>query len=153
MRYPSIPDRPRRTIEVVAWMNEEGSRFAPGMMGSAVFTGKRKLADILPIKDRAGSTVEERSQSLFSTRSGTFRAVHLGFPIAGFLEAHIEQGSTLQELGCTAGVVTGIQGKRTFRVDIIGEESHAGTTPRRARRDASDKRGRCRRRAAKGDVG
>jgi N-carbamoyl-L-amino-acid hydrolase len=50
-------NRPRRTIEVVAWMNEEGSRFAPGMMGSAVFTGKRKLADILAIKDRAGSTV------------------------------------------------------------------------------------------------
>jgi N-carbamoyl-L-amino-acid hydrolase len=33
-------------------------------------------------------------------------------------------------------VVTGIQGKRTFRIEIIGEESHAGTTPRRARRDA-----------------
>ena len=33
-------------------------------------------------------------------------------------------------------MVTGIQGKRTFRVDVIGEESHAGTTPRRARRDA-----------------
>ena len=26
---------PSRAIEVVAWMNEEGSRFAPGMMGSA----------------------------------------------------------------------------------------------------------------------
>src|ERR1700687_3956131 len=29
--------RPQRSIEVVSWMNEEGSRFAPGMMGSAVF--------------------------------------------------------------------------------------------------------------------
>src|SRR5207302_9842800 len=54
----------------------------------------------------------------------------------GFLEAHIEQGIALQEHGCTVGVVTGLQGKRTFRIDIIGEESHAGTTPRRARRDA-----------------
>jgi N-carbamoyl-L-amino-acid hydrolase len=36
--------QPARSIEVVAWMNEEGARFAPGMMGSAVFTGKRKLA-------------------------------------------------------------------------------------------------------------
>ena len=34
--------RPRRTIEVVSWMNvEEGSRFAPGMMGSAGFSGAR----------------------------------------------------------------------------------------------------------------
>jgi N-carbamoyl-L-amino-acid hydrolase len=60
----------------------------------------------------------------------------LGFPIAGFLEAHIEQGITLEQQGCTAGIVTGIQGKRTFRIEILGEESHAGTTPRRARRDA-----------------
>jgi beta-ureidopropionase / N-carbamoyl-L-amino-acid hydrolase len=128
-------DRPRRTIEVVAWMNEEGSRFAPGMMGSAVFTGKRKLADILPIKDRAGCTVENALRVVLEAEREIARR-RLGFPVAGFLEAHIEQGITLQEQGCTAGIVTGIQGKRTFRVDVIGEESHAGTTPRRLRRDA-----------------
>ena len=53
--------RPRRTIEVVAWMNEEGSRFVPGMMGSAVFCGVRKLEDILNIRDKAGTTVEIRA--------------------------------------------------------------------------------------------
>jgi len=128
-------ERPRRTIAVVAWMNEEGCRFAPGMMGSAVFTGKRTLADILPIKDRAGSTVENALAVVLDAEREIPRWP-MGFPIAGFVEAHIEQGMTLQERGCTAGVVTGVQGKRTFRVDIIGEESHAGTTPRRARRDA-----------------
>jgi N-carbamoyl-L-amino-acid hydrolase len=129
------PDRPRRSIEVVAWMNEEGSRFAPGMMGSAVFAGKRKLSDILPIKDRAGCTVESALNAVLDAEPDIVRRP-MGFPIAGFLEAHIEQGISLQEAGCTIGVVTGIQGKRTFRIDIIGEESHAGTTPRRARRDA-----------------
>jgi N-carbamoyl-L-amino-acid hydrolase len=128
-------DRPRRTIEVVAWMNEEGSRFAPGMMGSAVFTGIRKLAHILPITDRAGCTVESALGAVLDAERQLQRRP-LGFPIAGFMEAHIEQGTSLQERGLTAGVVTGIQGKRTFRVDIIGEESHAGTTPRRTRRDA-----------------
>jgi len=130
-----VPGRPRRTIEVVAWMNEEGSRFAPGMMGSAVFTGKRKLAEILPVRDRAGITVEDALKSVLDAEPDIPRRP-LGFPVAGFLEPHIEQGRTLQDLGYTAGVVTGIQGKRTFRVDVIGEESHAGTTPRRARRDA-----------------
>lgn len=129
------PDRPRRSIEVVAWMNEEGCRFAPGMMGSAVFTGRRKLSDILPIKDRAGCSVDHALRAALDTERHIPRR-SVGFPIAGFLEAHIEQGISLQEAGCTVGVVTGIQGKRTFRVDIIGEESHAGTTPRRARRDA-----------------
>jgi len=130
-----LGDRPRRTIEVVAWMNEEGSRFAPGMMGSAVFTGRRKLADILPVQDRAGSTVETALRCVLDAERDVPRRP-LGFPIVGFLEAHIEQGITLEQQGCTAGVVTGIQGKRTFRIEIIGEESHAGTTPRSVRRNA-----------------
>ena len=114
-------DRPRRTIEVVAWMNEEGSRFAPGMMGSAVFTGKRKLADILPIKDRAGSTVESALRGVLEAERRC-RVAQRGSRSRAFWRLHIEQGITLQEQGCTAGVVTGIQGKRTFRVEIIGEE-------------------------------
>jgi N-carbamoyl-L-amino-acid hydrolase len=129
------PDRPRRSIEVVTWMNEEGSRFAPGMMGSAVFSGKRTLEDILPIEDRAGRSVEEALKIVLDAERD-YQHRPMGFAVAGFLEAHIEQGVRLQEQGCTAGVVTGLQGKRTFRVCIIGEESHAGTTPRRIRRDA-----------------
>jgi N-carbamoyl-L-amino-acid hydrolase len=126
---------PRRSIEVVAWMNEEGSRFAPGLMGSAAFTARRSLADILPVKDRAGCTVESALAAVLDAEQD-FARRPLGFPVAGFLEAHIEQGVRLQEAGCTVGVVTGIQGKRTFRVDIVGEESHAGATPRHERRDA-----------------
>src|SRR5215211_4211276 len=38
--------RPRRSIDIVAWFNEEGARFAPGMMGSAVFTATRQLAEV-----------------------------------------------------------------------------------------------------------
>jgi beta-ureidopropionase / N-carbamoyl-L-amino-acid hydrolase len=93
------------------------------------------LADILPVADRAGCTVEKALRAVLDAERELPRR-RIGFPIMGFLEAHIEQGMTLQLQGRTAGVVTGIQGKRTFRVDIVGEESHAGTTPRRARRDA-----------------
>ncbi len=34
-------ETPARDLIVVAWMNEEGSRFAPGMMGSEAFAGER----------------------------------------------------------------------------------------------------------------
>src|SRR5262249_37424812 len=34
------------------------------------------------------------------------------------------------------GVVTGIQGRRRFLVEVHGEDAHAGTMPRRRRRDA-----------------
>jgi beta-ureidopropionase / N-carbamoyl-L-amino-acid hydrolase len=59
-----------------------------------------------------------------------------GFPLAGYVEAHIEQGPRLENEGKTVGVVTGIQGSRRYIVEVQGEEAHAGTTPRAARKDA-----------------
>jgi beta-ureidopropionase / N-carbamoyl-L-amino-acid hydrolase len=127
--------RPLRTIDVVAWMNEEGSRFAPGMMGSAVYSGARKLEDILSIRDKAGVSVETELKKVLSAEPRLPQRP-LGQRPAGFIEAHIEQGPILQDERKTIGIVTGIQGKRTFRVQVGGEENHAGTSPRRARRDA-----------------
>src|SRR6185437_13314057 len=60
----------------------------------------------------------------------------LGFPVAAFLEAHIEQGPELEAKGNTIGIVTGIQGARRFIVEVEGEDAHAGTTSRARRKDA-----------------
>jgi beta-ureidopropionase / N-carbamoyl-L-amino-acid hydrolase len=130
-----LPAPPRRSVAVVAWMNEEGSRFAPGMMGSALFTGKRNLAEVLAVRDGDGCSVEAALEEVLAAEPVLPRRP-LGFPVAAYLEPHIEQGPALQERQHSIGIVTGIQGKRTFRVEIVGEESHAGTTPRRRRRDA-----------------
>jgi beta-ureidopropionase / N-carbamoyl-L-amino-acid hydrolase len=127
--------RPRRSIEVVAWMNEEGSRFAPGMMGSAVFSGARKIEDILETKDSDGVTVKTALDGLLGAESEIPIRTSRNKPFA-FLEAHIEQGPILEAKGKTVGIVSGIQGKRTFRVQVAGGENHAGTSPRSARRDA-----------------
>ena len=43
--------QPDRSIDAVVWLNEEGSRFSPGMMGSDVFIGRRSLDDCLTVKD------------------------------------------------------------------------------------------------------
>ena len=127
--------RPRRSIDGVAWMNEEGSRFAPGMMGSAVFAGARSMEEIEAVTDGTGCTVREALAQVLAAEENLPRRP-VGFPVAGYLEAHIEQGVVLEREVTTIGVVTGIQGKRTFRVEIRGEESHAGTTPLSTRRDA-----------------
>jgi N-carbamoyl-L-amino-acid hydrolase len=127
--------RPRRSIEIVSWMNEEGSRFAPGMMGSAVFSGARKIEDILDIRDKAGISVRTELNKVLTAESHLPRRTLAAMP-AAFLEAHIEQGPILQNEDKTIGIVTGIQGKRTFRVQIEGQETHAGTSPRSLRRDA-----------------
>ena len=127
--------RPRRAIEAVAWMNEEGSRFAPGMMGSALYTSARSLDQVLPITDRDGISVGDALAGLLA-RDVDIAQRPFGRPAACFLEAHIEQGPILEIERKTIGIVTGIQGKRTFRVTINGEENHAGTAPRSVRRDA-----------------
>lgn len=127
--------RLRRPIEIVAWMNEEGSRFAPGMMGSSAFTGATPLERFLPVRDRAGIAVEQGLADLAAAFPDLpVRA--LKRPVAAYVEAHIEQGPILEREGYTVGVVTGIQGKRTFRVTVQGVASHAGTTARHERKDA-----------------
>lgn len=126
---------PRRPIEVVAWMNEEGSRFAPGMMGSAAYAGAAALDAMLSITDEQGVTVGgELARMRDAFPDVPLRPMRR--PIAAYIEAHIEQGPVLEQEGYSVGVVTGIQGKRTFRITVIGEEAHAGTAPLRARKDA-----------------
>ncbi|WP_231755276.1 hydantoinase/carbamoylase family amidase [Bordetella sp. N] len=127
---------PRRPVEIVAWMNEEGSRFAPGMMGAAVYGGARTLADLLPIQDKAGISVEAALAATAAALPGIpMRDVGGVVPYA-YVEAHIEQGPELERAHCPIGVVTGIQGKHTYRVTVRGEAAHAGTSTRAERRDA-----------------
>ncbi|MBV5265217.1 hydantoinase/carbamoylase family amidase [Pinisolibacter aquiterrae] len=127
--------RPRRSIEMVAWMNEEGSRFAPGMMGSEAFAGHRDLAEIRATTDATGVTVGEALDRLVAALPPVPERP-LGFPLTAYVEAHIEQGPLLEAAGRTIGVVTGIQGKQTMRVTVTGEEAHAGTRAMAERRDA-----------------
>jgi N-carbamoyl-L-amino-acid hydrolase len=128
-------EKPLRSIEVVAWTNEEGSRFAPGMTGSDVFTGTKSLDQVLPIRDAEGITIADAvSKILAGDRDVPLRP--FGFPIAAYVEPHIEQASVLEKAGVPIGIVTGIQGTRRYRVRVTGEAAHAGTALRRDRRDA-----------------
>src|SRR5271170_4061192 len=125
----------RRSIEAVAWTNEEGSRFQPGAMGSATFVGRMKLAALLDTVDRAGIRLGDALQATLAATQGIARR-NLGFAVASYVEAHIEQGPLLEAERKVIGAVTGIQGSRWFAVEVKGEEAHAGTTPLKIRKDA-----------------
>jgi beta-ureidopropionase / N-carbamoyl-L-amino-acid hydrolase len=125
----------RRPVMAVAWTNEEGSRFQPGAMGSAVFAGQYKLDEMLAQKDWKGVVLKDAlAETLKAAPAPTVDT--LGFPLDSYVEAHIEQGPRLENERKTIGVVTAIQGSRRYIVTIDGEEAHAGTTPRAARKDA-----------------
>ena len=122
-------------VELVDWMNEEGGRFQPTTMGSSVFAGALPLDTVLATTDRKGVTVAAALAEMLG-QVKTDETREFGFPMAAYLEAHIEQGPVLEATGNTIGIVTDIQGLRWFQIEVTGEEAHAGTTPRANRKDA-----------------
>lgn len=131
----------KRSIEIVAWMNEEGGRFAPGMMGSEAYVGVRSIGDIKSVKDKSGITVAEELSKL-RERFPNMNYLPFERDVSCFVEAHIEQGPILENENIPIGAVTGIQGVRRMRVKIGGEEAHAGTTPYHLRADAIEESSR-----------
>ena len=118
-------------IEVSAWTNEEGSRFAPAMVSSGVFAGVFDLDYGLSRADLEGKTMGEELE-----RIGYAGSAAVGKPVRAFFEAHIEQGPILEAEETTIGVVTDAQGQRWYEATFVGQEAHAGPTPMATRRDA-----------------
>jgi N-carbamoyl-L-amino-acid hydrolase len=124
----------RRPIEVVAWTNEEGSRFQPGAMGSAIYAGKYRLPDYLKAPDRDG--IELGAELAATLKALDVPRRPIGGQVAAYVEAHIEQGPILENQKLQIGAVTLVQGSRRYTIEVIGEEAHAGTTPLALRKDA-----------------
>lgn len=118
-------------VEVVVWTNEEGSRFVPVMMGSAVFAGAFALDDARAARDVDGISVGDALDRIGFTGEPADRPA-----IDSYFEAHIEQGPVLEDAGRTIGIVTGALGQRWFDCTVTGFEAHAGPTPMELRRDA-----------------
>ena len=122
-------------IELVAWTNEEGSRFSPGAFGSQVYATGAFPRDWQDTVDGNGARLaEELTATLAALPEAPERP--LSRPFAGYLELHIEQGPLLEREGALIGVVEGIQGTRWLEVAIEGQVAHAGTTPLADRHDA-----------------
>ena len=122
----------RRPLALVAFTNEEGSRFPPYAMGSLVYVGGLALEDAYAVRGIDGATVGEELR-----RIGYAGDARPGFlkPHA-YLELHIEQGPVLENEGRAVGAVEGITGLSWTEVSITGRSAHAGTTPMDLRRDA-----------------
>ncbi|PSH66839.1 Zn-dependent hydrolase [Phyllobacterium sophorae] len=121
-------------LEVVAWTNEEGSRFSPGAMGSMAFANRAIPAEWHHARSPDGKLLQdELTATLIALPQAAMRP--LGIPVSGYLELHIEQGPSLERENIPIGVVHGIQGTRWLEVVITGQTAHAGTTQLSFRRD------------------
>lgn len=119
-------------IEVVNFTNEEGARFAPAMVASAVFAQVLHRDEAVAIKDRAGIAFGAALEQI-GYRGTQECGDH---PLSAFFELHIEQGPILEREERDIGVVTGVQGIRWYEATLIGQDSHTGTTPMSMRRNA-----------------
>ncbi len=119
-------------VEVVVWTNEEGSRFAPAMIASGVFSGAFDIKYGLSRSDPDGRTLGEELERI--EYAGNLNCGDRQF--AAYFEAHIEQGPILEDEEKTIGVVSGGQAQRWYEIKLTGQEAHAGPTPMLTRRDA-----------------
>jgi N-carbamoyl-L-amino-acid hydrolase len=120
-------------VDVVSFQDEE-SRFV-GCLGSRSLTGALSAEMEEGAVDKDGVRMADALRD--AGLAGVPRARIDGGRYAGFIEAHIEQGPTLEDTGNRLGVVTGIVGLRGIRFVFRGQQNHAGTTMMKTRRDAS----------------
>ena len=123
----------RRPVQVAFFTDEEGSRFAPDMLGSLVFVGGLALEEALDARaaDDGARLGDELNRIGFAGPTPCPTAA----PPAAYVELHIEQGPVLEAHDTTIGVVTGVQGISWTEHIVTGRSAHAGTTPMQMRRD------------------
>jgi len=154
--------KPRKTVEVVAFSDEEGLRFGTTFLGSSALAGTLLKSGALDAAvDSQGVTLREallelkmkrKNKSTFSSSSSSSLeedvaacSLSSSSPLSryrGYVEAHMEQGPTLEAEGARLCAVTGISGQTRLGIYLKGAAGHVGTVPMnfgrvRRRRDAA----------------
>lgn len=122
-------------LEVVAFADEEGTRFGRTLLGSRAWAGTWD-SSWWDVADADGVTLREAFGSFGLDPERVGDAARRPEELVGYLELHIEQGPQLEAADRALGVVTSIAGARRFHLTVHGEARHAGGTPYERRRDA-----------------
>ncbi|MEJ5359806.1 MAG: M20 family metallo-hydrolase [Desulfobacterales bacterium] len=122
----------RRPLCIVNWTNEEGSRFAPAMVGSGVWVGALELDWVYRQVDARGNRFADELSRIGYLGRVPCRA----FPVHCYYEYHIEQGPVLERERKQIGAPQGILCLHWYDVYIEGEANQVGPTPMEGRRDA-----------------
>ncbi len=130
-RHVAGGEKPMRNLAVVNWTNEEGARFSPSTLGSAVHAGLVTTEFAQSREDAAGIRLGAALADIGYRGSDPAPR-----GAAAYVELHIEQGPELERAGRTIGVVEGNWGTAKYVADIRGRAAHTGPTPMGERRDA-----------------
>jgi len=120
--------KPRRSLVVCAFTNDEGARYGPDMLGSLVFAQAMALEQALRVVGVDGSLLGEELARI--GYAGPCKPGHI--KAKAFIELHMAHGPILEQAGCQIGVVEGVEGVEGISwqgLEIVGQSNHAGTTP------------------------
>ena len=122
-------------VDIVAFADEEGTRFNTTLIGSSAVAGCFQQ-DWLAIEDAQGISMAQAMQNFGLDPALAGKDQKTKKEILAYLEVHIEQGPVLEDLDLAVGVVTGIAGAKRYQFKLKGMAGHAGTVPLALRRDA-----------------
>jgi allantoate deiminase len=121
-------------VEVIAFGDEEGSRFPASMTCSRAVAGTVSPS-VMEMTDADGVSLAEAFATFGLDPTRLEEAARKPGEMLAFLEAHIEQGPVLEAEGLALGVVTAIAAQKRLMVRFTGMAGHAGTTPMSLRKD------------------
>jgi allantoate deiminase len=125
---------PKYPLEVIALVEEEGSRFGGGLMGSRGIVGLLDEEGFNRLKDKDGIYAVDAMKEIGLDPSLPKKRDPK--TMKAYLELHIEQGPILEEKAIPIGIVEAIVGLTQLEVTVKGQAGHAGTTPMDRRSDA-----------------
>lgn len=128
---------PNYPIAVVNWTNEEGARFPRSIMGSSLWAEnvtEESVMNLQSVTDQKPVTVAHALKKI--GYNGETCASYQANPLHAHFELHIEQGPILEQENKKIGIVTGVQAYDWYKVTVVGNSSHTGTTPLNVRSDA-----------------
>lgn len=126
---------PQRSVALVDWADEEGSRFGHSLLGSSAACGLLDVAAASELRDADGVRLADAlAENGVTVADMPGAASELDGAVA-YAELHIEQGPVLDDAGVACSAVDGCLGVRRTEFVFAGRAAHAGATPMDRRDD------------------
>jgi len=122
-------------IDIVAFADEEGTRFNTTLIGSSAVAGCFQ-SNWLDIEDNDGISMRQAMLDFGLQPEIAGHDQYTKEQLLAYLEVHIEQGPVLESKDLAVGVVTAIAGAKRYQFNVRGMAGHAGTVPLDLRQDA-----------------
>ena len=127
---------PNASLKVFSFVEEEGSRFGRGILGSRCAVGSVSEEDLRVYRDPDGVSFYEAAKEAGHEPARVADCTENLDGVERYVEVHIEQGRVLEEGGEEVGVVEAIAGLVHGTLEVEGSADHAGATPMDLRSDA-----------------